>query len=663
IATGTSVPVDLAADATQTVPVGLSFSQSPTSGAFSLPIQWPLSTGLAYVSASLDGAAMTDPTVNSDTTNYSATVAKSGLAGGSHTLRLSFKTSSVATAVRGQYVETVNIWDGVTSASWLDSSGACAVKRTFALTDFFDTNANLGGLLVQDGSTAGAEIPIGFSSSTTAYSLYAAPSTGSIVFTPTTSIPGQYISYSWTGGATSSGEQASGTSSSALSFSPTVADILTITVRAPDGTTSKTYTITWYSSATVSIGVTAPSYQGLSFPISTPIIQGQAFWAETDNPVLDAITSGWTWYIDGVSQSQTSQRFVLSPTDTTTMLGTYLIAATVTSGGVSYSGRLSLTVTRMADLGINPASAVVKTLAGSGTVGSADGIGIYASFNFPGGVTTDGTNLYVADCNNGLIRKIVLATKAVTTIPVSTVAYGIATDGTNLYVADIPKNEILKIVIATGAMTVLAGSTTPGSADDIGTAASFTNPYGLATDGTNLYVADFANNEIRKVVIATGKVTTLAGSTTSGYVNDIGTAARFNNPIGITTDGTNLYVTDYANHAIRKVVIATGTVTTFAGTGAVGSADGTGTAASFNYPYGITTDGTNLYVADHFNHEIRKIVIATAAVTTLAGTTTSGYLDGIGTAARFNCPSGIATDGTNLYIGEPSNNVIRKIQP
>jgi len=104
-------------------------------------------------------------------------------------------------------------------------------------------------------------------------------------------------------------------------------------------------------------------------------------------------------------------------------------------------------------------------------------------------------------------------------------------------------------------------------------------------------------------------------------------------------------------------------VTTLAGTaGYTGSADGTGTSASFNNPNGITTDGTNLYVADLSNHLIRKIVISTGAVTTLAGTGSSGSADGTGTSASFNSPTGITTDGTNLYVADNSTHLIRQIE-
>ena len=92
-------------------------------------------------------------------------------------------------------------------------------------------------------------------------------------------------------------------------------------------------------------------------------------------------------------------------------------------------------------------------------------------------------------------------------------------------------------------------------------------------------------------------VTTVAGTGSSGSANGTGTSASFNGPAGITTDGTNLYVAEFVNHVIRKIVISTGSVTTLAGTGSTGSANGTGTSASFSYPSGITTDGTNLYLS------------------------------------------------------------------
>jgi DNA-binding beta-propeller fold protein YncE len=323
------------------------------------------------------------------------------------------------------------------------------------------------------------------------------------------------------------------------------------------------------------------------------------------------------------------------------------------------------------------ATGEVSTFAG--LYKSADGTGTAARFRSPAGIASDGTNLYVTDGINHEIRKIVIATGAVSTLagnPTSGHAdgtgtaagfdfpYGIIIDSTatNLYVTDSVNNEIRKIVIATGAVSTFAGSTTSGSADGTGSAASFYCPEGIASDGTNLYVTDRFNNEIRKIVIATGVVSTIAGSTTSGYADGTGTAASFYVPEGITCDGTNLYVADTANHEIRKIVIATGVVTTLAGSTIMGSVDGTGSAASFCKPYGITTDGTSLYVADTYNNEIRKIVIASGVVSTLAGSTTVGYADGTGTAVGFNYPQGITADGTSLYVADTKNNTIRVIK-
>ncbi len=330
------------------------------------------------------------------------------------------------------------------------------------------------------------------------------------------------------------------------------------------------------------------------------------------------------------------------------------------------------------------ATGVVTTLAGTAGRGSADGMGAAARFDFDetAGITTDGTYLYVADYRNHTIRKIVIATGVVTTLAgtageygsadgVGAAArfnypYGITTDGTHLYVADTYNSTIRKIEIATGVVTTLAGTAGEySSADGVGAAARFSDPQGITTDGAHLYVADSSNSTIRKVVIATGVVTTLAGTVgLSGSTDGTGAAARFYYPYGITTDGTHLYVADSENNTIRKVVIATGEVTTLVGTaGEYGSTDGTGAAARFRYPQGITSDGTHLYVADSSNGTIRKIVIATGVVTTLAGTTqVYGSTDAVGVAARFNQPYGITTDGIDLYVTDSENNTIRRIQ-
>ncbi|NVN92581.1 MAG: hypothetical protein HXX11_18565 [Desulfuromonadales bacterium] len=235
----------------------------------------------------------------------------------------------------------------------------------------------------------------------------------------------------------------------------------------------------------------------------------------------------------------------------------------------------------------------------------------------------------------------------------------ITTDGINYYVADYANHAIRKIDPSTGAVSIFAGSGSgaAGFADGTGTAASFNQPTGITTDGTNLYVADYANHTIRQIVISTKEVTTIAGAAlVAGTVDSTlgGTLARFNLPMGITTDGTNLYVADYGDHSIRKVVISTHAVSTIAGfAGYLGVADGYYVNARFNGPSRLTMDGSNLYVTDYANHTIRKIVIATGFVSTLAGNSAVlSSQDGIGLAATFYHLGGITTDGTDLYVGD-----------
>ncbi len=333
---------------------------------------------------------------------------------------------------------------------------------------------------------------------------------------------------------------------------------------------------------------------------------------------------------------------------------------------------------------------------GATVTGDTDATANAARFNGPFGITTDGESLYVADPTNNKIRRIVIATGAVTTIagppPGSTASgdadgvgtaarfnnpSGITTDGTNLYVADFSNNKIRHIVIATGAVTTLAGplpgSTVLGDADGTGNSARLNTPLGLTTDGTNLYIVDQANHKIRQLAIATGAVTTLAGpapgSNPSGDTDAIGNASRFFFPTDISTDGSSLFITDSINHKIRKIALATGAVTTLAGpaqgSSPSGDDDGIGTAARLSSPSGITTDGTFLYVTDLANNKIRQIVIATGAVTTLAGpapgSIASGDADGTRNAARFSSPAGITSDGKSLFVTDQVNNKIRKI--
>ena len=327
---------------------------------------------------------------------------------------------------------------------------------------------------------------------------------------------------------------------------------------------------------------------------------------------------------------------------------------------------------------------VVTTIAGTaGVPGYLNGTGTAALFDHPEGIAVDPAgNVYVCDTSNIVVRQITLAgvvstlaggpglggTSDGTTGSAARFSLpgGVAFDGSeNLYVTDLASQTIRKVVISSGAVTTVAGKASiSGSANGVGTAALFYQPALLAIDNSgNAYVPEQLNNDVRKIVLASMTVTTLAG--TGGSSDGTGSSARFDGPRTVVTDGQgNLYVADEFNNTIRKVVISTGAVTTIAGqAGVAGSANGTGTAAQFNNPSGVAVDGSgNEYVADTLNDTIR-VINSSGVVSTLAGTAGSaGSLDGVGAAARFRSPRGVLLDGLgNLYVTDGGNGTLRSI--
>jgi sugar lactone lactonase YvrE len=212
---------------------------------------------------------------------------------------------------------------------------------------------------------------------------------------------------------------------------------------------------------------------------------------------------------------------------------------------------------------------------------------------------------------------------------------------------------------STGLVKTFAGSEN-GFADGNKDEAMFRNPMGMAMDNEgNIYIADADNHKIRKIS-TDGVVSTLAGSK-EGYLDGPTDKALFNSPHGIATDNMgNVYVADMGNHSIRKIT-SFGVVTTVAGNGVPGNADGPGSMAQFNSPIGITIDKeNNVYVADYYNDRIRKI-LPNGEVTTYAGSK-YGYEDGPANSAKFAYPASIAIDSTgNLYVADSDNDKIRKI--
>jgi sugar lactone lactonase YvrE len=327
----------------------------------------------------------------------------------------------------------------------------------------------------------------------------------------------------------------------------------------------------------------------------------------------------------------------------------------------------------------------VSTLAGwPGSAGSANGTGWAARFALAGGLRADNQgNVYVSDSSNYTIRK-VTAAGVVTTYagvpgvsgstdgPAGSALFsgvgGVAIDGSgNVYVADSGNYTIRKITPG-GTVSTLAGvAGTRGEADGTGSAARFYDPQNLAVDSAgNIYVPDGMGDVVRMVTPA-GVVTTLAGQPmVAGSADGTGGAAQFSDPTGITVDASgNVYVADNGNDTVRKIAPG-GVVTTLAGSaGVAGSAGGTGPAASFSSPAGVGADSSgNVYVADAGNDLIRMINPA-GFVTTVAGFAgLPDNVDGLSTSARFNTSGDVCVDNTGVvYVADAGNSTIRRIIP
>jgi sugar lactone lactonase YvrE len=326
----------------------------------------------------------------------------------------------------------------------------------------------------------------------------------------------------------------------------------------------------------------------------------------------------------------------------------------------------------------------VSTLAGAaGASGSVNATGAAARFSLPQRIAVDRMrNLYVTD-GNGQIRRIT-PSGAVTTFAGAPAQSGTA-DGDalsarfsfsngvvldragNLFVADMDNGTIRKIT-PSGVVTTFAG--TPGkggSADGAGAAAQFGGVATLAMDPAgNLYAAEFYNNTVRKVTPA-GIVTTFVGTAgKAGGADGKGAAAQLSGPNDIAADSRgNLYIADFYNNTVRKIT-PDGLVSTLAGSaGKAGSDDGVGVAARFDGPAGVAPDAAgNVYVTELNNHTLRKIA-PNGRVTTVAGIAGKpGSADGAGSAARLNGPWGIAIDRHgDIFLCDTGNNAIRKVTP
>jgi sugar lactone lactonase YvrE len=243
--------------------------------------------------------------------------------------------------------------------------------------------------------------------------------------------------------------------------------------------------------------------------------------------------------------------------------------------------------------------------------------------------------------------------------------FQIVKNGNGGYYFSDPASHSIKRVSAAGVVSNYAGSGQPGFSNGTGGQASFNSPSGLAIDSVgNLYVADLGNHAIR-MVAAGGIVTTLAGTGQPGYADGLALQqAQFDQPGDVAVDGNLLFISDFRNHAIRLLNMQTGTVTTFTGNGTLGFVNGSLSAARFSGPLGIYLDADkNILVADLLNHSIRLINRSSGQVSTVAGTGTSGFTNGTNANAQFSLPYDVGTDANGvIYVADRLNHSIRKIE-
>ena len=358
---------------------------------------------------------------------------------------------------------------------------------------------------------------------------------------------------------------------------------------------------------------------------------------------------------------------------------------------------------------VTAATSSISTVAGNGKPGYAGysgdgGPATSAQLSAAPGVAVDTLgNLYVPDTSNHVIREAVADTGLIATVagnglpgysgdghPALSARIGVpfnaAVDRSgNIYFSD--GNVVREVVAATGNITVAAGNGKTGNSGDGGpaTSAQLDSPTGVAVDGAgNLYIADGASNVVRKVTVATGVITRVAGVGTPGSSGDGGPAisAEFV-PNGVAVDGAgNVYIADLNHGVVRMVTAATGVIATVAGNGTLAASGDGGPATSAGMaPQAVAVDGAgNLYIADFYtltnpcgyycngtvslNNRIRLVAAATGTVTTIAGNGPAGYSGDGGPAAvaQLNGPTGVAVDTAgSVYIADNGNNVIRML--
>jgi sugar lactone lactonase YvrE len=344
---------------------------------------------------------------------------------------------------------------------------------------------------------------------------------------------------------------------------------------------------------------------------------------------------------------------------------------------------------------VTTSTGLITTVVGSEAFIGDGKLATEAGLNFPKGTIVDASNhLYIADSLHHRVRRVDGATGVITTVagagqpgfggdggPATNAQLAapqaVAVDASgNLYIADTGNHRVRQVDGRTGIITTVAGTGAPGFGGDGGLAinAHLFAPSGVAIDARrNLFIADKLNHRIRRVDLATGLITTVAGNGTAGFRGDQGSAisASLNasEAVALDASGNYLFIADTANHRIRQVDRSTGNITTIAGSGSSGNFAGDGgpaTQARLNRPTGVAVDEAgNFYIADTFNHRIRRVDRSPEGIiTTVAGNGEPGF-SGDGQAAvqaRLDEPTSVAVDAQgSLYIADMLNHRIRRV--
>ncbi len=702
------------APATATVtPGGTQAFTASVSGASTTTVSWSVNgiaggnatVGTIDASGSFTApAAVPTPAAETITATSTADPTASGSAGVTIAQPVSVVVAPATAAVGAggtqQFTATVSNASN-TAVSWSvnGTAGGSSSVGTISATGLYTAPASFPGLsqvtieaaAVAEPTATGAAVvtlvqPVGVTVSPTA----ATVSLGASQAFAATVTGSTNTGVSWSVNGTAGGSATLGTiNPQGLFTAPTTmpanpAETITATSDA-DATKSATATVTLQpppseftlspATATLSLGKAASGSVSFQLALSPGFTQPVSL-------AVSGLPVNVTAALDPTSLSA-SGAVNLTLTTASISLATSGVPITLTASATDANGN-ALVQTATVTLAITGWAGHVATLAGgAGGVGFVDGTGAAAEL-YPTALATDGTNIYFADKRGTALREAGIADETVTTLDGGPYTYAVAEgegmvfDAGNqtVYIADALKNEIEAFKLGGYSLAVLAGSGTAGYADGTGAAAEFSYPHGLALspDGTTLYVADTNNEVIRAVNIASGAVTTLAGQTGIYRSTDgVGPGASFCQPTGLAIDpaGANLYVSDACGYVIRKIALPSAAVTTVAGSGAQGQADGAALSASFDALSGLAVDphaaAPLLYIAD--GNKIRALTLgANPTVFTVAGGFGPGQSDGGGGSASFYAIGNFATladangsGTTTLFVADSDNGLLRRV--